>query len=393
VFWTSVVPDGDVQVNPGTGAAEMHLHNLPELDYYSPSGQGDLASLGPTWQSGYFAATISVDVAWSSAVKPPVNVRDTANGFAGTFNENQATVTWSVHSDSGFSFTSNPGNFATSVPETPGVNGLTAPLNFFAEVGHEQNGVFLQSGAVLLPDPVDAHLSDLVVNGSPSGRNDIEIGSKQDGKVIEVQIDARKFDYQGEFQAAGIARLIVDGGPGDNRIAVSDDVGLPAFLFGGDGNDHIQAGGGPTVIVGGAGNDQLEGGAGRSILVGGTGSDRLESGSGDTILFAGSTAFDSNVPALVALLTEWSRADESYLQRVANLSNNTVNGVAPNGLGQNAGYFLTSATVHDDGAGNYLEGGPGMDWYFANLNGIGNNGVEDVLEGRKSAEVVTPTTT
>jgi hypothetical protein len=148
VFWTAVIPSDDVQVNPGAGKAEMHIRNLPELDYYSPEGTGDLASLGPTWQSGYFAANVSIDVVWSGPVIRRVSVKDAADGFAGTFNENQATVTWSVKSDSGFRFVSDVGSFATSVPETPGVNGVTAPLNFFAEVGYERNGVFLPTGSI-----------------------------------------------------------------------------------------------------------------------------------------------------------------------------------------------------------------------------------------------------
>jgi hypothetical protein len=149
VFWTAVIPDSDVKVNPGAGRAEMHIKDLSELDYYSPEGNGDLLSLGPTWQKGYFDAKLSIDVVWNGPVTRRVNVRDAANGFAGQFDENQATVTWSASSGSGFSFTSNPGNFSTSVPETPGVNGVTAPLNFFAEVGKERNGVFFPAG-----DPV-----------------------------------------------------------------------------------------------------------------------------------------------------------------------------------------------------------------------------------------------
>jgi hypothetical protein len=69
-----------------------------------------------------------------------------ANGFAGVFAENQATVTWSETSASGFTFTSKPGSFSTSVPEVPGVNGVTAPLNFFAQVGFERNGIFFAQG-------------------------------------------------------------------------------------------------------------------------------------------------------------------------------------------------------------------------------------------------------
>jgi hypothetical protein len=135
----------------------MHIHNLPELDYYSPSGQGDLASLGPTWESGYDDALVNIDVTWSRPVTRRVDVRDQANGFAGTFNENQATVTWSASSTSGFSFTSNPGNFSTSDPEVPGVSGVSAPLNFFAQVGHERNGVFFPLGDPVLAAAAPQH--------------------------------------------------------------------------------------------------------------------------------------------------------------------------------------------------------------------------------------------
>jgi hypothetical protein len=164
VFWTAVIPDGDVQVNPGAGRAEMHIRDLPLLDYYSPAGTGDIASLGPTWQTGYFDARVSIDVVWAPPVTRRVDVRDAANGFAGQFSENQATVTWAASSTSEFSFTSNPGNFLTSVPEVPGVNGVTAPLNFFAQVGHERNGVFFPAGEPVLataapPQPVPQALT------------------------------------------------------------------------------------------------------------------------------------------------------------------------------------------------------------------------------------------
>src|SRR5882672_624798 len=49
-------------------------------------------------------------------------------------------------SASGFGFASNPGNFSTSEPEVPGMNGVTAPLNFFAQIGFERNGIFFPQG-------------------------------------------------------------------------------------------------------------------------------------------------------------------------------------------------------------------------------------------------------
>jgi hypothetical protein len=137
---------------------------------------------------------------------------------------------------------------------------------------------------------------------------------------------------------------------------VGNDVQVPALLRGSFSNDHIQAGGGRTIIIGGLGSDHLEAGSDSTILIGGT------------------TSLDRNLPALDALLTEWARTDESYLQRVANVSNMTFSGVAPGG-GANGGYYLNSSTVEDDAAGNKLEGGPALDLYFA--------GVKDKVNGQK----------
>jgi hypothetical protein len=152
VFWTAVIPDSDVQVNPGAGRAEMHVRNLDVLDYAS-NGFAGIVSIGPQWQTAYVPATVSFDVVWNGPVTRRVNIQDTANDFAGEFNENQATVTWSAKSSSGFSFTANPGNFSTSLPEVPGVNGVTAPLNFFAQVGHERSGIFFPGGGAAAAPP------------------------------------------------------------------------------------------------------------------------------------------------------------------------------------------------------------------------------------------------
>jgi hypothetical protein len=139
VFWTAVVPDGDVQIDPEEGTAQMHVHNLAALDYPEDFASG---SLGPNWQTAYVPATVSFDVVWSRPVTRVVTVNDVTDQFAGTFAENQATVTWSARSTSGFRFNSLPGSRATSTPGSPDIT----TTYFFAEVGHERNGVFF-SGA------------------------------------------------------------------------------------------------------------------------------------------------------------------------------------------------------------------------------------------------------
>ena len=82
--------------------------------------------------------------------------------------------------------------------------------------------------------------------------------------------------------------------------------------------------------------------------------------------------------ALDAIMAEWTSA-RSYAHRVANLSG------TGSGPRNNGNYFLIaggpSATVFDNGAIDVLNGGSGMDWFFANL-------VQDLLHGRHDGEVV-----
>jgi hypothetical protein len=118
----------------------LHVPNLVEVDYYSPSGFAGNISLGPNWQTAGHDATVSFDVDWDSPVTRHVNVTDPAYGFAGTFNEvnnNNVTVSWSGSNALGFSFTSNVGNLATSTALAPG--------NFFAQLAQEHNGSFFPS--------------------------------------------------------------------------------------------------------------------------------------------------------------------------------------------------------------------------------------------------------
>jgi hypothetical protein len=374
VFWVAQVPDSDLTVNPATGTAELNVTGLPEYDY-----NGFVDSDSTDWQfdqsaahpHGFFNATLSFDIQWQGPVSEIDQIKDTANGFAGTFYQNDATVSWHLDSqrpaaNGHFTFDGLASNAASS--------NLIVPGTAFVQLATEQNGVFFPSGAALQADPLNPALTDLVVDGSSTGGVQIRVHAVHDSQDIRVNINGAHQDYQADFPAAAIARLIVNSGPGNNHITVADDVRLPTLLRGSFGNDHIEAGGG------------------RSIIIGGLGTDHLEAGSGGAILIPGTTDFDRSLLALDALLAEWARTDESYVQRVANLSDTMVNGVVPNGQGQNAGYLLNAATVHDDGAGNLLDGGSGLDWFFANLDGIGNNGLLDRVTGRQPFEVVTAIT-
>jgi VCBS repeat-containing protein len=219
-------------------------------------------------------------------------------------------------------------------------------------------------GVTIQTDPGNPNGLALVVRGT-SGNDNIDIKSTGNTNLIQVTIRSDDFHFNGVYPAT-FTRLIVYGLAGDDNISVANNVTLPALLFGGDGNDHLQAGGGPTVLVGGDGDDHLQGGLAPCVLIGGRGSDHLEAGSGGSILIAGYTDLDANARALCAVLDEWASA-QSYAARAAWL-----------------GGVLNSATVHDDGVQNQVNGGQGMDWFLVNTK-------RDKVNGVRAGEVVTDT--
>jgi Concanavalin A-like lectin/glucanases superfamily/FG-GAP-like repeat/PKD domain/Cadherin domain/RTX calcium-binding nonapeptide repeat (4 copies)/FG-GAP repeat len=222
-------------------------------------------------------------------------------------------------------------------------------------------------------DPDDPGLRDLVVTGT-AGADHIQFTPGGGGVQAQVQgVPNGRFAPTGRLVAYGLA--------GDDDIEVAGGIALPAFLFGGDGNDRLKAGGGPGVLVGGSGDDTLIGGAGRNVLIGGLGADHLVGGSNDDLLIAGPTAFDDSLAALDAILAEWTSARD-YTTRVANLRG-TGSGPRSNG-----DYFLVAsgpnATVYDDGAVDVLSGAAGSDWFFAHLSG----GVTDIINDLGGGEIV-----
>src|SRR5262249_59316317 len=101
------IANEDVRVsNLLAGRAEMHVHDLAVQDYFDIP---NALAVGPSTN-----ALVSFDVVWDGVTRT-VNVSDAANGFRGTFVENQATVTWSGMNELGFRFFWDPGTFSTSV--------------------------------------------------------------------------------------------------------------------------------------------------------------------------------------------------------------------------------------------------------------------------------------
>jgi hypothetical protein len=165
--------------------------------------------------------------------------------------------------------------------------------------------------------------------------------------------------------ATGFATHVSSGAPG--KISQIQNV------KGGSGGNTLLGNSLGNVLVGGVGNDTIVGGTGRSVLIGGAGADTIKGGSADDILIGGTTNFDSNHTALIAILSEWQRTDQTYAQRIADLKN----GGGSNGTNK----LILGATVHDDSAADTLTGGAGLDWFFANL---GPGGVLDHITDRNN---------
>jgi Ca2+-binding RTX toxin-like protein len=219
-------------------------------------------------------------------------------------------------------------------------------------------------------NPQGPTLLDLIVTGTNNGNH---IHFTSGGQDIQAQVNGVP---NGRFAPTG--RLVAYGGAGNDLIQVDGGITLSAWLFAGTGNTTLQGGGGNDVLVGGGGNDTLIAGKGRDLLIAGAGASRLIGNSGDDILIAGTTAFDDNEAALYAIMAEWT-SSRSYADRVANLSG------TGSGPSNNGNYFLIAsgpnATVFDNGASNVLNGGSGLDWFFANL-------AQDSINGRHDSEIV-----
>jgi len=133
VFWTVAIPSSDLKVNFASGKGSLHVRNLPDFLY-----PNFINSVSSTWQTPQAHATVSFNIVWKGPITRHLQITNGTNGnrFAGIFAENQATMTWSARTSTGFRFKSNPGNFATSVPG-----------NAYAVFAHERNGRFFPAAS------------------------------------------------------------------------------------------------------------------------------------------------------------------------------------------------------------------------------------------------------
>jgi len=235
------------------------------------------------------------------------------------------------------------GTFAVSVQATDKDGALGSVVQQTITI----NSVLVQNG-------------NLVVGGTTSGDTiNLKVADTNGGMRVTINGVT-----QGVFNPSGAIFVYAQAGIDNVKFETTKFSGVTryiqdvAFVFGGDGNDSLDARGSSAnnVIVGGAGNDTIWGGTGRDILIGGQGTDTLRGGAGEDLLIGNGTTFDANLAALTALLAEWGRTDANYAARASHLLGE------PGGL--NDGYFLDPDTLLTDSAIDQLYGEAGLDLFF-----------------------------
>jgi uncharacterized repeat protein (TIGR01451 family) len=207
------------------------------------------------------------------------------------------------------------------------------------------------SKAGLHASPSDPTKLDLVITGS--SKNDTITVYPASGGKLSVKLNSKSL---GSFNPTG--NIVVYGRAGNDTITVNSQINRTAILFGGTGDDKIQAGAGSSVLSGGDGKDNLIAGAARNIVIGGKASNTLNGTLGENVLVAGSTSYDANQVALEKLLAEWSRTDATYAIRVQHLRGTLADRL-------NDPFAWTATTVVDNESVDQLLAGLGSDWFLA----------------------------
>jgi Ca2+-binding RTX toxin-like protein len=131
-------------------------------------------------------------------------------------------------------------------------------------------------------------------------------------------------------------------------------------VFGSAGNDTLTGNALGNILIGGNGINMIHGGSGRSLLIGGRGTSTIIGGIGGDILIAGTTIYDATFDeaALMSILREWQRTDQTRIQRIGHL-------VSGGGFNGNNKLIWGTTVLDNDVAGAHLTGnGGGQDWFL-----------------------------
>jgi hypothetical protein len=226
----------------------------------------------------------------------------------------------------------------------------------------------------LEPDPCDPTNTALVVGGTiAADKIEIKLGSaNHPGKyTVNLTIAGVLSTTTGDT-GTPTSRVIAYGLDGNDEIKI-DTHGrtVPAWLFGGAGDDKIAGNIGNDVLDGGEGADLLLSNGGRDMLIGGVAGDVLDAGKGEDILIGGTLDYDDYIGALCKIMDAWGSSANFTIRKNTLLDSSTPDSIN------------LVAHVHNDNAFDDLKSGSGSDWFLANTIASTSDTTIDKLEGIK----------
>lgn len=341
----------------GTGTASIQVNNLPpvitDVTSSSPSSdkaaEGDVITFTGSFTDPGVLDTHTAEVDWGDGNVLPATVMEV--GGVGTFTAQHSYQFGGIYTVQ-----------ITLRDDDTGEDSATKAV-FVTGVGvHEINGQQV-----------------LQVIGS-NDEDQVKISGWRHGS-LRVHTNFLP-ERQRVIDGTGIDLIQVVLCSGDDHATIAGNVNLPVVMDGGSGDDHLNGGKVASIVIGGEGDDTLLGGTARDLLIGGLGADRLVGQRGEDILISGTTLYDSgpdddkltNDFALLTLLDEWT-SNRSQAERQTNIRDSLGPVLGGTGLQLRRG-----VSVFADPDEDTLTGGPGIDWYFADL--------DDVLTGNTNGESV-----
>ncbi|MEX2142570.1 MAG: RHS repeat-associated core domain-containing protein [Pirellulales bacterium] len=345
---------GHVELAPARPDAQttVDVTAQPQLTVSAINGPtvavpGQLRSYFVTFTDTAAAGTHTATIDWGDGTVQNAFVGETTNGSttAGTISF------W--HTYAGF------GDFRPRLTVSDSQNNQTVVDGF----------VTVQT-ITLQPDPHDANKTALVVGGLAAVDDLILFEPEPNGARVRLYYngsDMGSFNFNGSIAAYGQT--------GDDLIQVSPFLGVPALLFGQEGNDILVGGAANDILVGSLGDDILYGSGGRDLLFGGLGADYLQGsdfsgaspGDDSDLLLADFSVFDYDIAFLAGVYQSWTRVD-TYSNRVAGLRTASLP------------LRLDATTIFNDFSLDRLFGGSSEDWL---LHRIGHDFAGDMQVGEE----------
>jgi hypothetical protein len=360
---------GDLTLNTGTGSNQVNVQGTGLNIATFPS------TLNVVGHGGNDSVTVGSNAPALSGtllnLKGAVNVSNTTNSTALIIDDGGDTVFRSVTIDF------NSIQFAA----------LGSPIHFFA--GVKSLDLFGGKAGDVFTLVAPYGITPITIHGGPAvnelvggtGFNHWTLTGKDAGTLQNVTFEniqdllgggTSAFDVFSFAPGGSVDGLLQGGGGGgeldfgalSTRVLV--DLKLNLAILGAVKVNvfnlrSVVAGSGSTLVVGN-GNNFFQGGSGRAVFISG-GNSTLIAGSGEAILIGGTTLWDTNLPALDAILAEWSATYDptsslnDYRIRVGHLEN---------GGGKNGAFVLNPGTVHSNSSKDVIETdlSGGLDFVF-----------------------------